>query len=165
MVSNISRVSKWPDSLGRVGGLAHILPLGPEHVFWLPEVLASGASWLCPNHHYSWNNVYFQPSLPLLLLVWNDISISHASRNVICPERRCKCLLSLQGGMLFCSVPRALGWVCVWQRQFMLSPRGYPTTLLHFLMFRQVPLILPPEVCSELTPADIQHKSTWFGVA
>lgn len=37
VVSNISRASKWPDSPGRVGGLAHILPLAPEHRFWLLE--------------------------------------------------------------------------------------------------------------------------------
>lgn len=139
-----------------MGGLAHILPSGPEHIFRLPEVSAPGVLWLCPSHPYSWNSVYSQPSLPLLLLVWNVVSIPHASTNVPCPERLRRCLLSLRGGLLFCPVPRAPSQ-CVLTEA--VSMYYLMATLPHSVLpyIQAGPRSLPPEVCSELTLVDIQR--------
>lgn len=101
-------------------------------------ILAAGSSgfWcltavqLCSNYHYSWHNVYFQLSLPLLLLVWNAVSIPPRPKRAHLPWLH-RCLLLLQGGLLFLSVLR----VChQWVRGICGLPQGcyslgYPTTL------------------------------------
>lgn len=92
------------------------------------HTLAFGASWLCPNHHYSWNNVYFQ----LLCLCDSLFGMSSPFPR---PQKMSSILKDCVG---VCSPPKedccfALfpGHFpqCVWQRQYLKSPRGYPTTL------------------------------------
>lgn len=123
---------------------------------WLPGALASGASQLCPNHHYSWHNVscYSLSGMPS--------PFPHVSRDLIYPERRRRRLLLLQGGLLVLSVHRVRLSVHAMEVVTCASPGGCyslgcSTTLCSSHMSRKVPLTLPGEVCSVPTQVAIQR--------
>lgn len=132
----------------------------PEHIFWLPEALASGPhsciTTIIPGITCTSNCL-----CPCYSLSGMPSSFPHASRDLIYPERLCRYLLLLQGGLLVLSVPRVWSSVHVmkvvpvaWDLRLLFSCLLYHT--LYFRTSRQVPLTLPPEVCTVPTLVAIE---------